>query len=135
MGSQSGRLKVTIGDQAGVIELYEKDCPNTIKALLPELPASCANLVHARFSGEECSFPIRRPAAPVERENQLYDCQPGDVGYFVESAAICFYYGRLRVISPGNVFGRIVENMPGLYRMFKLAWWLPDIPVTISAEG
>lgn len=130
--SASRQLAVTVGDERGQISLYEDKCPKTIEALLQELPAACPNLVHARFSGEECSFPIRRPALGIERENQLYECEIGDVGYFVESAAIVFYYGRMTVISPGNVFGGITENMAGLYRMFKLAWWLPDIPVKVE---
>lgn len=126
------RLTVTVGTETGKIDLYEDECPGTVAALLDEVPLSCPNLVHARFSGEECSFPIRRPKAPIERENQLYECRVGDVGYFVESAAICFYYGRMKVISPGNVFGRITENLTGLYRMFKLAWWRSDVPVRIE---
>lgn len=132
MSSVASQLSVTVGNEVGKIDLYHEECPKTVESLLAELPLTCPNLVHARFSGEECSFPVRRPKAPIGRENQKYETEVGDLGYFVESGAICFYYGRMRVISPGNVFGRISENMEGLYRMFKLAWLLPDIPVRIE---
>ena len=113
------RVRVFLGDEVGFAELFPEQAPQTVKAVWDALPLD-GTVNHAMFSGEEVTFPTY--GLLWEREHQLYDTRPGDLGYFVESPAICIYYGSLRVISPGNVFGRVVENLEGIQRMSRRCW-------------
>ena len=78
------------------------------------------------------SFPTR--GLLWERENQLLECQPGDLGYFVQGPAICLYYGALRVISPGSVFGRITTNLPQIQEMARRSWREPGIRISLRRK-
>lgn len=113
------RIEVLVGDARGVATLFAEAAPQTAQAIWDALPLE-GILQHANFSGEEASFPVR--ALLWERENQIYEVVPGDLGYFVTGPAICLYYGSLHVISPGSVFGRVVENLPALQRTAKRTW-------------
>jgi hypothetical protein len=110
---------VTIGDEVGIAELFEDAAPKTVNAVWSALPID-GRLNHANFSGEEVTFPCY--GLIWEKENQLHDTQPGDLGFFIQGPAICIYYGALRVISPGNVFGRVVENVAGIQRVARQCW-------------
>ncbi len=103
----------------GIADFYEDRAPETCNAVWAALPL-CGELSHANFSGEEVSFPVK--GLIWRRENQLYETQPGDFGYFVEGPAICLYYGDLRVISPGSVFARITENLEGIQKVARSVW-------------
>jgi hypothetical protein len=123
------RIRVIVGGVAGVAELFEDAAPKTVKAVWAALPLD-GTLNHANFSGEEISFPTY--GVMWEKENQLFTTEPGDLGYFVQGPAICVYYGALRVISPGNVFGRVVENLPAIQEMARRSWREPGIPIRLE---
>jgi hypothetical protein len=123
------RIRVLMGDETGVAELFEDLAPKTAKAVWEALPMD-GTLNHANFSGEEVSFPCY--GLMWEKENQSYETQPGDLGYFVQGPAICVYYGDLSVISPGNVFGRVVENLKGIQRVSRRAWKEAGIPIRLE---
>jgi hypothetical protein len=123
------RVKVYLGDQEGVAELFKDLAPKTAEAVWNGLPMD-GTINHANFSGEEVSFPTY--GVMWERENESYETQPGDLGYFVQGPAICIYYGDLSVISPGNVFGRIVENLEGIQRVARSAWKESRIPIRLE---
>ena len=128
----SGRqLIVTLGGVEGIADLFETKAPKTCEAVWNALPLS-ETINHANFSGEEVSFPTF--GLMWERENQLYENEPGDLGYFVQGPAICIYYGALRVISPGNVFGRIVSNLPAIQQMARRSWREPGITATLRRK-
>jgi hypothetical protein len=123
------RLKVTIGGVVGIAELLDEAAPKTAEAVWNALPLD-GEINHANFSGEEVSF----PCYPLidERENQVYDTQHGDIGYFVQGPAICIYYGTMRVISPGNVFARIVENLDAIKPVCRGSWKETGVPILIE---
>ncbi len=123
------RLKVTIGDVVAVADLLEADAPKTAAAVWAHLPID-GFLNHANFSGEEATFPCY--GMMWERENQLYDTQHGDLGYFVQGPAICVYYGTMRVISPGNVFARIVTNLDAVKAVCRSTWKDTGVPILIE---
>jgi hypothetical protein len=123
------RIRVMVGDAVGVAELFEDAAPKTAAAVWNALPLE-GTLNHANFSGEEVSFPTY--GVMWEKENQLYDTASGDLGYFVQGPAICIYYGSLRVISPGNVFGRIVENLPAIQTLSRRSWRESGIPIRLE---
>jgi hypothetical protein len=123
------RLKVTIGEVVSEATLLETEAPKTAKAVWDNLPID-GYLNHANFSGEECSF----PCYPLmhEKENQLFDTEHGDLGYFVQGPAICVYYGPMKVISPGNVFARIDKNLEAVRKICRSTW--KDTGVAIKIE-
>jgi hypothetical protein len=125
------RLVVELGGVTGEAVLFEDQAPKTCAAVWDALPLG-ETINHANFSGEEVSFPSR--GLLWERENQLFDCAPGDLGYFVQGPAICVYYGALRVISPGNVFGRIVGNLAPIQEVARRSWRESGIRMTLRRK-
>ena len=123
------RIRIRLGGEVGLAELFENVAPKTVGAVWAALPLD-GIVSHANFSGEEISFPTY--GLVWERENQQYETQPGDLGYFVEAPAVCIYYGSLRVISPGNVFGRVVENLAGIQRLGRASWKELGIPIRLE---
>jgi hypothetical protein len=121
---QARKILITLGTAQGVAELFDGAAPKTCAAILDALPLT-GTINHANFSGEEVSFPTR--GLMWERENQLRECEPGDLGYFVQGPALCIYYGALRVISPGNVFGRITVNLQQIQEVARRSWKEPGI--------
>jgi hypothetical protein len=125
------KIMVTLGPAEGVADLFDEMAPKTCAAILDALPLS-GTINHANFSGEEVSFPTR--GLLWERENQVLDCEPGDLGYFVQGPAICIYYGALRVISPGSVFGRITTNLPQIQEVSRRSWKEPGIRISLRIK-
>ena len=125
------KIVVTLGAAEGVADLFEDLAPKTCAAVLNALPMT-GTINHANFSGEEVSFPTR--GLLWERENQVLDCRPGDLGYFVQGPAICIYYGALRVISPGSVFGRITSNLPQIQEVARRSWKEPGIRISLRIK-
>ena len=125
------RIVVDLGGVTGAANLFADLAPKTCAAVWGALPLT-ETINHANFSGEEVSFPTR--GLMWEKENQLYECQPGDLGYFVQGPAICIYYGALRVISPGNVFGRITENLAAIQEMARRSWREPGIRICMRRK-
>lgn len=123
------RIRVVVGNVEGIAELFEAAAPKTVAGIWENLPLE-GTLNHANFSGEEVSFPTF--GVMWEKENQLYETEPGDLGYFVQGPAICLYYGNLRVISPGNVFGRVVENLPAMQEVARRSWKETGIPIRLE---
>jgi hypothetical protein len=125
------RIRIELGDEVGYATLYEEKSPATCNAIWEALPITYPHVLHARFSGEEAFFPLES-LLTGKLENQLYDTQPGDIGYFVQGPSVCIYYGQLVVRTPGNVFARITENWEGLYRVCKRTWKDHNIAVKVT---
>jgi hypothetical protein len=123
------QLKITIGDVVAIADLLEAEAPKTVAAVWANLPID-GLLNHANFSGEEAT--IACYGLMWEKENQQFDTQHGDLGYFVQGPAICVYYGTMRVISPGNVFARIVTNLDAIKAVCKATWKDPRIKISIE---
>lgn len=123
------RMRVILGDQTGVADVFEDLAPKTAAAVWDALPMD-GTINHANFSGEEVSFPCY--GIVWDRENELYETKPGDLGYFVQGPAICIYYGDLSVISPGSVFGRVVENLEGIQRVARSSWKESGVPIRLE---
>jgi len=123
------RMRVRLGDEVGIAELFEDKAPATVAAVWAGLPID-GTVNHANFSGEETTFPCY--GLMWQRENEGHETQPGDLGYFVTGPAICIYYGDQNVISPGNVFGRVVENLAGIQRVARASWKQQRVPVLLE---
>jgi hypothetical protein len=127
----SRQIIVTLGGVEAIADMFEDLAPKTCAAVWDALPIS-ETINHANFSGEEVSCPTF--GLMWEKEHQLYDNQPGDLGYFVQGPAICIYYGALRVISPGNVFGRIATNLAAIQEMARRSWREPGIRIELRRK-
>jgi hypothetical protein len=125
------QIIVTLGGVEAIAEMFDDAAPKTCAAVRAALPLT-GTINHANFSGEEVSFPTR--GLLWERENQLLECQPGDLGYFVQGPAICIYYGALRVISPGSVFGRIIGNLSQIQEVARRSWKEPGIRISLRRK-
>ncbi len=125
------RIRIELGGEVGYAAFYEEECPVTCKAVWDALPFAYPHVLHARFSGEEAFFPLAS-LLTWKLENQRFDTKPGDIGYFVQGPSLCFYYGQLNVITPGNVFAHITENWEGLYRVCKRTWKDHNIAVKVT---
>jgi hypothetical protein len=123
------RLKVTIGNVVATADLLDQEAPKTAAAVWDNLPID-GFLNHANFSGEEATFPCY--GLMYEKENQLMDCQHGDLGYFVQGPAICVYYGTMKVISPGNVFARITTHLDEVQTVCRSTWKDTGVPILIE---
>ncbi len=124
------KMRVLLGGVEAWAEFYEDLAPKTCDAVWNALPIQYGHVLHARFSGEEIFFPA--PRVLYEKENEKFDCVPGDVSYFADAPGICIYYGKLHVITPGSVFARVTENWEELYRVAKQVWKDHNIPVRLE---
>jgi len=111
-------------------KLYDEACRLTAEAIWNALPLRFANLLHSRFAGEEVYFPIRRIEG-VPAENRKLECVPGEISFFGPSS-ICIYYGKVNILSPGNVFAKVVTNWENLYRICRLTWYDHNIPIRME---
>jgi hypothetical protein len=128
---QPGRkMRVQLGNIEAIAELYEDQAPRTCEAVWNALPIEYGHVLHARFSGEEAFFPTSW--LTDERENERFDCKPGDIGFWALGPSICFYYGKTTTITPGNVFARVTGNCEEFYRMAKRTWKDHNIPVRLE---
>lgn len=102
-----------ISDKFGEIEaelLVEKN-PITAQKIWDALPFT----VSLSSWGDELygNIPVKIP-----RENSQEECEVGDIAYWLEGSGFCILYGRTpvstsekpRLISPGNVFAKIISD-------------------------
>ncbi|MHA1716511.1 MAG: cyclophilin-like family protein [Promethearchaeota archaeon] len=97
-------------EQIGKIKIYlnKNDCPETCKKIWDSLPLE---LSLSRW-GDELYGPI---PVKIEPERPKEECEIGDVAYWLEGSGFCILFGKTpvsrgskpRLISPGNVFGKI----------------------------
>jgi hypothetical protein len=121
------RIVVTFveANVSAVVELLEKEAPQTCAAVLAALPQE-GEAHHATYSGSEIAFVLGDDLG-VGLENATSRVVPGDFGYtrfeggkmlgFPDTfSELCWFYDRDAVPSmpdgpvPVNIFGRIVEG-------------------------
>ena len=92
-------------------ELLDDKNPLTAQKIWDALPIT----VSLSTWGDELYGNIPLKIAP---ENSQEECEIGDIAYWLEGSGFCILYGRTpvstsdkpRLISPGNVFARIIGN-------------------------
>ncbi|MFP4045856.1 MAG: cyclophilin-like fold protein [Candidatus Aenigmatarchaeota archaeon] len=85
------KIKIEIGDEVLKGELIESMNPETFAALVEELPLEGK----AQKWGKELYF---RVPVNVELENEKRYVKKGEIGYWPEGNALCFFYGK----TPGS---------------------------------
>lgn len=125
------QLKLTLGDESAIVDLYEEEAPKTVDAVWEDvLPWELSSTQHARFSGHE--FWGACPIALEEKENMNYEVSTGEVGFFPFSPSIVCWYDDVEVITPSNVFGRISENLEGIQKNARRTWFENEIPMKLE---
>ncbi|MHA1681789.1 MAG: cyclophilin-like family protein [Promethearchaeota archaeon] len=104
-----------VNDKVGRVEikLNEGDCPRTCKAFLDRLEKPME--IELSRWGDELYGTVD---VSVPAENPLEECEVGDVAYWLQGSGFCILFGRTpasvgdkpQLISPGNIFGKIVGD-------------------------
>ncbi|NMC04455.1 MAG: DUF3830 family protein [Candidatus Lokiarchaeota archaeon] len=100
------------------IRLYKDKAPRTIEKIEKALPLD----VNLSRWGDELYGTI---PVDAEAENATEECDPGEVALWLDGPAFCILFGKTpasrgskpRLISPGNVFGKI-EGDPSVFKEF-----------------
>jgi uncharacterized protein len=100
------------------IRLYKDKAPRTIEKIEKALPF---DITLSRW-GDELYGTIPVHAEP---ENPQEETEIGEVAYWLDGPALCIMFGKTpasrgpkpRLISPGNVFGKI-EGDPSIFKEF-----------------
>jgi len=106
------KIKLTSNKLAEIqAELLEHKNPITAQKIWDALPIT----VNLSTWGDELYGTIPVKIAP---ENSQEECEIGDIAYWLDGSGFCILYGKTpvstsdkpRLISPGNVFARIIGD-------------------------
>jgi len=107
--------------EIGIIkaELYEKKTPKTVEKIWNALPLK----VKLNRWGDELygNIPVK-----IEPENPQEECEVGELAYWLDGSGFCILFGptpasisdKPRVISPCNIFGKIIGD-PSIFKKFS----------------
>ena len=54
--------------------------------------------------------------AVLERENQVENVGPGDVGYYMDNGILCLFYGKIDPFAAVNLVGKVSAGLDGLVK-------------------
>lgn len=106
------KIKLTSNKLAEIqAELRDDKNPKTAQKIWDALPIT----VNLSTWGDELYGTIPVKIAP---ENSQEECEIGDIAYWLDGSGFCILYGKTpvstsdkpRLISPGNVFARIIGD-------------------------
>jgi len=106
------KIKLTSNKLAEIqAELLDDKNPKTAQKIWDALPIT----VNLSTWGDELYGTIPVKIAP---ENSQEECEIGDIAYWLDGSGFCILYGKTpvstsdkpRLISPGNVFARIIGD-------------------------
>lgn len=103
-------MKLKFGNQEVGIDLLETQAPKTTAGIRDLLPFK-AHAVHSKFAGYEIMIPI---PAVLERENQVENVGPGDVGYYLDNGILCLFYGKIDPFAAVNLVGKVTVGLDAL---------------------
>ncbi|MFO7967256.1 MAG: cyclophilin-like fold protein [Archaeoglobaceae archaeon] len=106
------KIKIESGDLIKEAELYEGTAPQTVKAVLSNLPIES----EVNTWGDEIYFTA--DIGIQEEENSHEVVEMGDVAYWVEGKALCIFFGKTPMSSgdeivpagPVNVIGKVTGD-------------------------
>jgi len=113
----SERLRMRIGEELAVIELFLDKAPNMCKKLLESLPIR-SHAIIAKVAGLELM--VRVPYfVDTDPENVITAQKPGNVCFNPDGQNVCIFCAELRGLGPISWIGTIVENLPGVIKEAK----------------
>ncbi len=106
------KIKIESGGLVKEAELYEDIAPQTVKAVLSNLPVEG----EVNTWGDEIYFHV--DVGIEEDENSHETVEMGDVAYWVEGKALCIFFGKTPMSSgdeivpagPVNVIGKVLGD-------------------------
>ena len=107
-------LKLRIGDEEGIITLYEDKAPVACSKILESLPLK-SHAIIAKVAGLELM--MRVPFFLDTYPEYLVEPQEaGNVCLWDFSQNICIFCEDLPALGPGNLVGKITGNLEGIQR-------------------
>ena len=107
MGSS---FEILSGNERVVATLLEREAPNVTRAFTAHLPCESFS-VHAKFAGDELIVMVPFFCEP---ENEIFNVQPGDIGYYPGRQTICIFYGDTEPFGEVSVFAKVTEGLDTL---------------------
>lgn len=107
------KIKIESGDLIKEAEIYEDIAPQTVKAVLSNLPIEGS----ANTWGDEIYF--EADMGVEEQENSHEVVEIGDVAYWIEGKALCIFFGKTPMSTddeivpagPVNVIGKVTGDV------------------------
>jgi hypothetical protein len=100
-------FEIVSGNERVVATLLEREAPNVSRAFSEHLPCESFS-VHAKFAGDELIVMVPFFCEP---ENEIFDVQPGDIGYYPGRQTICIFYGDTEPFGFVSVFAKVSEGL------------------------
>jgi hypothetical protein len=122
-------FEILSGNERVVATLLEREAPNVTRAFTAHLPCESFS-VHAKFAGDELIVMVPFFCEP---ENEIFDVQPGDIGYYPGRQTICIFYGDTEPFGEVSVFAKVTEGLDVLRTWGKEILSIGSIPVQLQA--
>jgi hypothetical protein len=100
-------FEIVSGNERVVATLLEREAPNVSREFAEHLPCESFS-VHAKFAGDELIVMVPFFCEP---ENEIFDVQPGDIGYYPGRQTICIFYGDTEPFGFVSVFAKVSEGL------------------------
>ena len=105
-------LKLRIGDQEGILTLFDDKAPAACSMIIESLPLK-SHAIIAKVAGLELM--MRVPFfLDVYPENLVEPQEAGNVCLWDFSQNICIFCEDLPALGPGNLVGKITGNLAGI---------------------
>jgi hypothetical protein len=122
-------FEIVSGNQRVVATLLEREAPNVSRRFADSLPCESFS-VHAKFAGDELIVMVPFFSEP---ENEIFNVQPGDIGYYPGRQTICIFYGDTEPFGEVSVFAKVTEGLDVLRTWGKEILSVGSIPVQMQA--
>ncbi|MCL6548142.1 MAG: DUF3830 family protein, partial [Alicyclobacillus sp.] len=122
------RFIIRVGEEEAVAELLADRAPNICRELEQRLPVD-SFCVHAKFAGQELIVMVPFYAEP---ENEVFDVQAGDIGYYPGRQTLCIFYGETRPFGKVSVCARVVEGLDRLHRAGQTVLQRGFVPASLA---
>ncbi len=103
-------FEILSGNERVVATLLEREAPNVSRLFAEHLPCESFS-VHAKFAGDELIVMVPFFSEP---ENEIFNVQPGDIGYYPGRQTICIFYGDTEPFGEVSVFAKVTEGLETL---------------------
>ncbi|MGZ4481571.1 MAG: cyclophilin-like fold protein [Gaiellales bacterium] len=124
------QFEIVSGNERVVAGLLHREAPNVSAAFERVLPCESFS-VHAKFAGPELIVMVPFFCEP---ENEIFDVQPGDIGYYPGRQTICIFYGDTEPFGHVSVFAKVTDGLDTLRGWGSEILRTGSVPVTLAAK-
>ena len=108
---------IKVNDAYGVIDLFEKEAPASLRAISTLLPLEI-DLHYAKIAGQEV-YGMVPLILPLENRKKVGDLDAGTVAYFPDRQMFCIYHGE---VQPEDAMVTVLGKLrpdPGLFEVLE----------------